>query len=155
MTADYEHSWLLREARRALSDACHGRDGERHVVAVQQAQACVEYCARAVIATYQEPSWGHSHATDLERMLLAHGGDILRRFGRGALQDLRRLAADDREMAPWHTRTVYGVRVADGSVRSPGEVCTPEVAARALFLAERSLTAVDAFLAAWRPPGEQ
>lgn len=79
-------------------------------------------------------------------------------------------------MAPWHTRTVYGVRVADGSVRSPGEVCTcgavgereaadgsvrspgevctPELAARALLLAARSLTASEAFLAGWRPPGE-
>ena len=139
----------MREVPRALDAARETLALGHFVVAIQQAQICVEYCARAVIHSYGEPAWGHSDAEDLEKALLHHGSDLRRRFGRETLRALQQFAADDREMAPWHSRTVYGMRYQDGTFHPPSEMCTQAIAERALLLAERSLTAAQGFLDAW------
>jgi len=151
MTADADNRWLLPEARRAMNMARVAWSVPDYVATVQQAQACVEYCARAVIATYGEPSWGHAHSRDLNDVLEEFHADLRQRFGAAMTAALRQLARDDREMAPWHTRGMYGMRDADGAVHPPLEICTRAVAERALLLAGRSLETTESFLAAWSP----
>jgi len=153
MTTETDYSWLLPEARRSLEAARDTLALDHYAVAVQQAQLCVEYCARAVIHTYVEPSWGHNHARDIEEMLLRHGGEIRRSFGPETLRSLQQLAQDDAELAPWHTRAVYGFRDDNRVMHPPSEICTRGVAERGLVLAERSLPTAERFMEAWHAAG--
>ena len=149
MSSDEGNGWLMREAEHAL-DACRRNLAAGDcVVAVQQAQACVEYCTRAVIATYGQPSWGDSHTRDLRDMLDHQGAGIRHRFGPDTLRDLRQLAGDDGEMSPWHTRAMYGYRDDAGTFHPPLEICTREASERGLLLAQRSFATVGRFLQAW------
>lgn len=145
MTNEVRGGWLMIGARRALADATAG--AQSYVSITAQCQQCVEYCARAVIHTVREPSWGHGHSRELEEILDAHARDLRTRFGREQLRRLRQLARDDWEMAPWRSRTMYGYSDENHVHHPPDEICTQQVAERSLELARRSLDTAERFLA--------
>ena len=77
--------------------------------AVHFAQLAVENFAKAVVALYEVPTWGHDPSSQLLR--------LLDKIPQGLAEKVRELASTARELAPEHGRSTYG---------EPGEGLTPD-----------------------------
>ena len=71
----------LRDAEACLASAQWALDAQDYRVAVQNAQLCVEYSAKAVIAQLAEPLWRHDPSPQLRRLLETHEEVIIQRCG--------------------------------------------------------------------------
>lgn len=67
---------------------------------VSGSQLAVENFAKAVIATFEVPTWGHDPSNQLNGLIERLPGDMI--------DEVRELAASAREMAPEHGRSSYG-----------------------------------------------
>lgn len=65
------------------------------------------------------------------------------------LNDLKILAEDTKEIAPWHGQTVYEKRIENGSWIAAVDLCDKAIAAWALERAQRSLRTASNFIEKW------
>jgi hypothetical protein len=65
------------------------------------------------------------------------------------LARLEQLAVDVDEIAPWHAGSTYGRREPDGMHTTATRLCTPDRAAWAVEIAERSFATVSGFMQGW------
>lgn len=133
------------EMARLLWDSGAGLHGVVH-----NAQLCVEYCTKSIIACFQVPGLIHNPGPELYDLIQDHVVAWQASLGEDMIRRLRLLARDSEEIAPWHGRSTYGQPQPDGTYVSPRVLCTEERARWALQLAERSLATAEAFAAAWR-----
>lgn len=149
MTNDEHTRGWLKEAQRALFDARQAAAGGRLVAQSQEAQQCVEYCAKCVIACFSAPVWTHFPGEQLRGIIRQNESSIRNRFGKGMLERLNTLSTEADAAGPWHGRSTYGI-AEQGVVQSwPTELCTEEVAQWLLDLAERSFTTASDFINGW------
>ncbi len=71
---------------------------------VSASQLAVENFAKAVIATFEVPTWSHDPSNQLN--------GLIARLPSGVANEVKELAASAREMAPEHGRASYGEPVA-------------------------------------------
>ncbi len=147
----YNARQWLREAEGALDRARRLAADQDWVGCCQQAQLCVEYSAKAVIACFEAQEWTHDPSQQLLRVIQANGDDILSRFGEGMVQRLQVLASDAREASPWHGWSTYG-RTEEGLTTFPTDLCTQRDAERLLDLSERSFPTASQFVLNWLNP---
>ena len=142
----------LREAEGALDRARRLLTDRDWVGVCQQAQLCVEYSAKAVIACFEAHQWTHDPSDQLLRVVQANSDAILSRFGEGMVQRLQGLASDAHEAAPWHGWSTYGRMESDEHQTFPTDLCTQEDAERLLELSERSFLTASQFVLNWLNP---
>jgi len=131
----------LREAEGYLEAAKRNMPFGDHRAVVQNAQLCIEFSAKAIIACFSEPAWTHNPGRQLDRLLEKHGGEI----EEAMRARLRQLIQDVADAAPWHGLSVYGKRTPQGWTPA-SRLCTPQVAEDLLGKAERSLKTARDFI---------
>lgn len=94
----------LRDAQACLNTAQTTFPIGDYRAAVQNAQLCIELCAKAVIACFAEPAWRHDPSEQLIKLIEQHEDE----FGKGLADKLLTLVGYAREAAPWHGWSVYG-----------------------------------------------
>jgi HEPN domain-containing protein len=134
----------LRDAEVFLKDAEIAFANERFRACTQNAQICIEICAKAVISHYSEPEWTHDPSQQLKQLLNAHKDKLIKELGEEMFKRLNKLASDSKIAAPWHGKAVYGEEVGDSWVAA-AEICTEAIASNLLELAQCSFSAARDF----------
>jgi HEPN domain-containing protein len=129
----------LRDAEACLRSAQWAWEARDYRVAVQNAQLCVEFSAKAVIAQFAEPVWRHDPSPQLRRLSDTHAEALERQCGVEMLVSLRQLAEDAQEAAPWHAWSTYGLELEDQGWVAAVDLATEAVAGDLLQRAQRSL----------------
>ncbi|MEW6686043.1 MAG: HEPN domain-containing protein [Candidatus Edwardsbacteria bacterium] len=149
MTNSREYERWLKDAEACLNAMKRDRNAGDFRATIEFAQHVVELCAKAVIACFAEPDWTHNPEEQILRILKENGEKIEKTFGNVMLQRLKTLAADVKEIAPWHGRAVYGQEIKPQVWISAVDACTKEKAEWASALAERSFKTVKNFTQKW------
>jgi HEPN domain-containing protein len=149
MTAIAENGRPLEDAETALGEARFVFQGEQWVATVQRAQNCAELSAKAIIALFAVPIFEHNPGSQLRGVVRDNQRTIRQRCGEEILARLEQLAVDVDEIAPWHGWSTYGRREPDFTHTTATRLCTPERAAWAVEIAERSFATVSDFMQGW------
>lgn len=136
----------LKDAHACLASARWAFSFKDYRVVTQNAQLCIEFSAKAVIAYFGEPLWRHDPSPQLLKVLKEHREIIMKELGVGMEESLSGLAVDAEEAAPWHAWSTYGKEGEDGIWVSAVDFCAKEVAEGLLERAERSLETAQGFL---------
>jgi len=118
-------------------------------ITAQQAQLCVEFSAKLVIACFEEPMWTYDPSSQLERIISQQKEEIAAKMVENFIMKLTELARSATWAAPWHGRTTYGRINPDGSRISASELCTKEVAQELINRAGDSFETARIFLEEW------
>jgi HEPN domain-containing protein len=149
MTNAEELSRWLKDAQACLNSARRDREAKDFRATVQNSQLVVELSAKGVIACFGEPEWSHDPSRQLLNIVDANRKGIEKLLDSEMINELKRLAQDTKDTAPWHGRAVYGRKTRDGRWVSAVDVCTEDKALWALELAERSFKTVSEFIEKW------
>jgi len=139
----------LKDAQACLSSARRDKEAEDFRATVRNSQLVVKLSAKGVIACFGEPEWSHDPSRQLLNIIDANRNPIEKLFGSGMIDELKRLAQDAKDIAPWHGRAVYGRKGRDGHWLPAIEVCTKDKALWAMELAERSFKTAKEFTEKW------
>ena len=148
VNSDESKRWL-RDAEACLTAAERDFASEDYRATVQNSQLCIELCAKTIIACFIEPKWTHDPSDQLDRFVEESSAEILDQYGHDIITRLQQLASDAREAWPWHGRSTYGRREANGSWTAAVDVCTQETATRLLQMARSAFQTAEKFLAPW------
>jgi len=140
----------LKDAEVCLSSAEKHLLTHDHRITAQQAQLCVEFSAKSVIACFEEPMWTHDPGSQLERIISQQKEEIATKMGENFIMKLTELARSATWVAPWHGRTTYGRINPDGSRTSASsELCTKEVTQELINRVGDSFETARIFLEEW------
>jgi hypothetical protein len=133
-----------------LRGARFNLQGGYWVEAAQRGQNCTELSAKAIIALFAVPIFEHNPGSQLRGVVRDNQRAIRRRCGEEMLPRLEQLAVEADEIAPWHGWSTYGRHEPDCTHTSATRLCTPDRAAWAVELAERSFATVSDFMSGWQ-----
>ena len=155
MTNVAEALWRLREAQAELQSAERVSAIRELVPAVHFAQLCVENAAKAVIACFSEPEWGHNPGRQLQDILSDQRHQIAAVFGKDFIGEFLSLADAASQVAPWHVWSTYGRQEAGKPRVSAVDLCTEEVAERMLAMAREACRVADRFVTQWKKESDR
>lgn len=155
MTNEAESIWRLRDARAELQSAEKTVAIREFVPAVHFAQLCVENAAKAVIACFSEPEWGHNPGKQLRDILDDRRSQIVALFGEDFIGEFLSLADAANKAAPWHVWSTYGKQEPGRPRISAVDLCTEEVAQEMLAMAREAHRVADQFVTGWTKATQQ
>jgi HEPN domain-containing protein len=122
----------LKDAKASLEAAYRNYEAEDFRVAIQQAQLCIEFSAKGIIAYFEEPQWTHNPAQQLHELLRSYPKIF------SNMEDLIKKLADHAEYAaPWHGLSTYGKETEQGWVPAV-DICDKETAEELFKKAEEA-----------------
>ena len=152
MNGSDEMRSLLSDAREALRSSEEAHERVDYRITVQQAQLAAELSAKSVIAYFEEPRWTHDPSGQFRRVM--EGEEIEAVLENHALKNCEKFAQYVRELAPWHSWSIYG-RMEGGRRIRASDLCTAEVGEDALNKAKFCISTAEMLIVAMDRNGQR
>jgi HEPN domain-containing protein len=122
----------LKDAKASLEAAYRNYQVKDFRVTIQQAQLCIEFSAKGIIAYFEEPQWTHNPAVQLLELLKSYPKIF------SHTENLVEGLADHAEYAaPWHGLSTCGRETEHGWVPAV-DICDKDTAEELLKRAEEA-----------------
>lgn len=135
----------LKDGRACLEGAEKNLSLKDYRTSIQNAQLCIEMCAKAIISYFTEPLWQHDPSDQLLSIIKRYGKKISHQFYQGIVADLNRLSKEAETAAPWHAWSTYGKEKKDGSWIAAVDLCKKDIAMKLVQGAKESFKIAEKF----------